>query len=86
MALSEMWLSFCRFARQYCVLTNKSCAELHKNPVQGGETDEHEVVAKKKKMIFSNKCCTPVYNTTFILYTKLYMPGRHIWDPTMQKI
>jgi len=52
MALSEMWLSFCRFARQYCVLTNKSCAELHKNPVQGGETDEHEVVAKKKNDFF----------------------------------
>lgn len=51
MALGEVWLSSCRFAQKYCLLTKKSvkksCTELHKNPVQDGQTDGHEVDAKK---------------------------------------
>jgi hypothetical protein len=52
MALSEVWLSSCRFAQKYCLLTKKSvkksCTELHKNHVKDGQTEEHKVVAKKK--------------------------------------
>jgi hypothetical protein len=51
MALAEVWLSSCPFAQKYCFLTKKSvkksCTELRKNPVQDGQTDGHEVDAKK---------------------------------------